>query len=160
MRGSSSDRPLRPPAPAVLASSMLLRAVRWIAAPASTTVHTAPRLTFEMMAPVVNGSRLAATVRWLSLRTWHAVEHSRAAKAVDAVFGAWRAADPKTTVGLLAAVAVVASVAHLFMVLAVERYHYPRQTALALPMVIGMAGAMVWRYRAQVARAIEERRHR
>jgi hypothetical protein len=142
------------------ADSVIGRALRWLLAvpPDSHAAPRLPPLTFDMLEAAVQGSRLVAFGRRMVFALWHGIEHSRAAAAVGSASRTWVSTSSADKVALLAWTIGVAALTTLFMLVVVERYPFPRRTALLLPMLAVVLALLAWRWRAPIAHALEDRR--
>jgi hypothetical protein len=125
----------------------------------STERPSAP-LTFNALAPVFRGSRVAASALSAWRRFDTAVAQSRLAAATSEAHAWMRAVTRATLVGYSAWVVATAAATHLFMLTVVERYHFPRPTALALPAAVMIVALGAGLLSADIARAVDDRRER
>jgi hypothetical protein len=110
-------------------------------------------LTYASVAPVVAGSRLAQLVHALWQRTDSALTDSALARWARAAAASAQATELSRLVSVSALVVLIAALTHLGMLLAVERYQFPRRTALLLPAFVAIVAALTWRSSDLVARA-------
>jgi hypothetical protein len=63
-----------------------------------------------------------------------------------------------TWIAQCAWIVATAAATNLFMLLVVERYHFPRRTALILPALVAVVAIVVYAFSADIARAVEDKR--
>jgi hypothetical protein len=118
----------------------------------------APLLTFDMVTPAIRQSWLATTVG----RVWRPFDAAVAGSQSAAVvrnMAAWMSdRTPATRIALGAGMCAVAAVTHLVMLIVLERYHFPRRTALVLPALVAVAALIAAAMNVHIARAIEDKR--
>jgi hypothetical protein len=120
----------------------------------------APVLTFAAVAPVVRDSRVAQMVTAVWDRLDAAVRHSSVAGAISTVSLRMLATSSSTRVLLVSWMVAVGAAANLLMLVSVERYHFPRRTALVLPALVVIVALVACALRADIARALEDRTDR
>jgi hypothetical protein len=123
---------------------------------ASSKPREAP-LTFEMIAPAVRESRI---IRF-AVSGWNAFDaafrQSRLQTVVHEAQAIVRAAGPGTLTAQCAWIVATAAATNLFMLLVVERYHFPRRTALILPALVAVLAIVAYVLSADIARAVEDK---
>ena len=118
----------------------------------------APRLTYALVAPALRGSRLAS----LCVSVWQRVD---AAYAQSRSMGRLRqaaarvgATAPAALIAYGAWIVAIAAATNVMMLTTVERYHYPRRTALILPAILLVVALVAVALRSDLARAAGDKR--
>jgi hypothetical protein len=117
-----------------------------------------PVLTFDMVAPPVREAWIGRCGVWV----WHRVEtaagSSRVAAAIAGALARLQASEPAARIARTAWVMAIAALTNLLMLAAVERYHFPRRTALVFPLIVAIAAVLVGAMSPEIARAARDKR--
>jgi hypothetical protein len=117
-----------------------------------------PRITFEMLAPIVATSRVAVAIANAWGRLDAAARGSHTAAIADNAFAQLRTVHPATIVQCGAIVVAVASVTNIIMLLGVQRYSFPGHAVLFLPVVAAIVALVALLLSADIARGWLQRR--
>lgn len=143
----------------------LRRAGTRSSSPASEGGHERwPPLSYAQVAPPLAGSGLGAVAAsvWRGLST--TLDDSAAVGAWRRAMRLLRETSLDRVVGAAAWMLAVAALSHLALLLTVERYHFPRQTAMVVPVAVAIVALLAGLRSGEVARALADRfdreRHR
>lgn len=118
----------------------------------------APLLTFDMVTPLVRDGWIARWCQWLWRHVVTAAAASQVAASLSRAAARIRSLEPAVRVAQGAWMVAIAAVTNLLMLTVVERYHFPRRTALVLPAIVAVAALLVFAASPEIARAAADKR--
>lgn len=131
----------------------------WSAIRADSPRHASP-VSLDAVLPTAAESRTLGLIAGLSRGVGAALNGSTLVHWLRTVTARVLGLEAASLVALTGWVIMVAAITHLAMLLLVERYPFPKPTALALPIVMALVGLLTWALNGTLARAMADKRDR